>query len=31
MIYRSGGSQLLLNVTRSGEAYAATFDIGIRV
>jgi len=28
-IYNGGGSQLLLNPTRSGQGYAATFDIGL--
>ncbi|MFP5264835.1 MAG: intradiol ring-cleavage dioxygenase [Blastocatellia bacterium] len=28
-IYNGGGSQLLLNVARSGQVYAATFDIGL--
>jgi protocatechuate 3,4-dioxygenase beta subunit len=28
-IYRNGGSQLLLNVSQSGQGYAATFDIGL--
>ncbi len=27
-IYRNGGSQLLLNTTKDGTGYAATFDIG---
>ncbi len=30
-IYWNGGNQLLLNVTKEGEAYAATFDIGLQL
>jgi hypothetical protein len=28
-VYRNGGSQLMLQLTRDGSGYAATFDIGI--
>jgi protocatechuate 3,4-dioxygenase beta subunit len=30
-IYRDGGSQLLLPVTRDGEGYAATFDVALQI
>lgn len=30
-IYTSGGSQLVLNTVKSGDGYAATFDIGLQV
>jgi len=30
-IYRNGGSKLLLDPTRSGDSYAATFDIGLQM
>jgi len=30
-IYRSGGSQLLLDVTEDGDGYRATFDIGLQI
>jgi len=29
-LYRGGGSDLTLDVTAKGEAYAATYDIGVR-
>jgi protocatechuate 3,4-dioxygenase beta subunit len=29
-IYQQGGSQLLLNVTKTGDGYAATFDIALQ-
>ena len=30
-IYRTGGDQLLLDVAKSGDTYAATFDIGLQM
>ena len=30
-IFRSGGSELILDVTRQGERYASTFDIGLQL
>jgi protocatechuate 3,4-dioxygenase beta subunit len=30
MIYRSGGAQLLLDAAKSGDGYAATFDVGLQ-
>jgi protocatechuate 3,4-dioxygenase beta subunit len=30
-IYQGGGSQLLLNLAKSGEGYATTFDIGVQL
>src|SRR6266545_4661438 len=30
-IYQNGGSQLLLNVSPSGDGYTATFDIGLQI
>ena len=30
-IYRQGGSQLVLPVTKTGDGYAGTFDIGLQL
>ena len=30
-IYRNGGSQLVLPVSKDGSGYAGTFDIGLRL
>jgi len=29
-IYKQGGDVLLLNMTKSGDGYAGTFDIGVK-
>ena len=30
-IYRTGGSQLMLPLTKAGQGYAATFDVGLQI
>lgn len=30
-IFQDGGSQMLLNLTKNGQGYAATFDVGLRI